>query len=642
VVRRAKNLIKFRLEGLLLRGAWVRLLLIILAIVAISVVAGLIVMVLEGGFDTPWQAIWWAFLRLSDPGYLGSDVGTVRRVVSTGLTVLGYVVFMGALVAIMIQWLNETLRDLEGGFTPIAADDHVLVIGWTTRTVTLLSEILASEGRVRRFLRRHKASRLRLVLMTLEVSARLRHDLAERLGEDFSDRQITLRSGSPLRVEHLVRVDYLNAAAIILAADDFDPERAAVVDTRTIKTLLAMSKLAPQLDDEEEPPLVVAEINDMRRTPMAVHAYDGPIEVVASDVMVGCLLAQSVVHPGLNEAFVEIFVHNAGNAIHVVSGGEGRGATVAELTERLPHGILLGVVRPHDKTWEADLCLPREHRVAADERLVVLATTHEDALPVDVPLPLAAPVEVAEPAPLSTRTQRILVLGWSNHIPAMLHDLGAHRGAQIELDVLSIVPKQERTRHLDTYGPPAAGVEVRHIEGDFTLPTTLEPIDPASYDAVVLVASDWPSSDQDKDARTILGHLVLADLIRKSSDRPNVVVELTDPANAELFDDPDVEVVVSPSAVGAILAHVALRPELRIVYEELVGVRGPELTTRRADELGIQPDTVAFGALRATAAQLGYVLVGMVDERGSTQLNPPRRSRWDLSVDTRLVVLTGS
>ena len=55
------------------------------------------------GHDDLPAAIWWAFLRLTDPGYLGEDHGVIPRTVSTVLTLAGYVVFLGALVAIMTK-----------------------------------------------------------------------------------------------------------------------------------------------------------------------------------------------------------------------------------------------------------------------------------------------------------------------------------------------------------------------------------------------------------------------------------------------------------------------------------------------------------------------------------------------------------
>lgn len=121
--------LKFLLERLVVRGPLYRLLLVALLVAAISLLGGLFVHLAGSGLSSAGEAVWWAFLRLTDPGYLGDDQGVLRRTVSTVLTVLGYVLFLGALVAIMIQWFNARLRELELGLTPIAHNDHVLVLG---------------------------------------------------------------------------------------------------------------------------------------------------------------------------------------------------------------------------------------------------------------------------------------------------------------------------------------------------------------------------------------------------------------------------------------------------------------------------------------------------------------------------------
>ncbi len=66
----------------------------------IAIGFGLAGLASTGGFWGPREAIWWAFLRLTDPGYLDDDEGTTRRLISVIVTVLGYVLFMGSLVAI--------------------------------------------------------------------------------------------------------------------------------------------------------------------------------------------------------------------------------------------------------------------------------------------------------------------------------------------------------------------------------------------------------------------------------------------------------------------------------------------------------------------------------------------------------------
>lgn len=98
--------IKFIVERQLVKGAGFQLLVVGCFIALISLIGGLLVVLPQAGeFESPGHAIWWAFLRLTDPGYLGDDVGTWQRIVSTLLTIMGYVVFMGTLVAILTRWL---------------------------------------------------------------------------------------------------------------------------------------------------------------------------------------------------------------------------------------------------------------------------------------------------------------------------------------------------------------------------------------------------------------------------------------------------------------------------------------------------------------------------------------------------------
>ncbi len=81
--------IKFIVERQLVKGAGFQLLVVGVFIGLISLIGGLLVVPQDGAFDDTGAAIWWAFLRLTDPGYLGDDVGTWQRLVSTLLTISG-------------------------------------------------------------------------------------------------------------------------------------------------------------------------------------------------------------------------------------------------------------------------------------------------------------------------------------------------------------------------------------------------------------------------------------------------------------------------------------------------------------------------------------------------------------------------
>jgi ion channel POLLUX/CASTOR len=137
VINPFRNRIQYVVERLLLSGTLSRL---AVAAVLIALVAGITGCSAsswhfgsEQSFSNPFEAIWWAFLRLSDPGYLGDDQGFGLRLISTIVTIAGYVLFLGVLVAILTQGLNEWISRLEQGLSPISAKNHVIFLGWSDR-----------------------------------------------------------------------------------------------------------------------------------------------------------------------------------------------------------------------------------------------------------------------------------------------------------------------------------------------------------------------------------------------------------------------------------------------------------------------------------------------------------------------------
>ncbi|HAZ24995.1 MAG TPA: ion channel DMI1, partial [Algoriphagus sp.] len=218
---RIKESIKFFLERQFVKGAYVQLLYVALLIGLISLIGGLLVLPSGEPTGNLGEAVWWAFLRLSDPGYLGDDEGNWRRFVSTILTVLGYVVFLGSMVAIITTWMNTKIRSLEQGFTPVAAKNHILILGWNSKTSYTVGEIIQSVGRLRRFLKFYGARRLNLIILAEDVTPEHVQELRSNplIGKAADD--IVLRSGIPIDPEDLKRVDSLNAAAIIIPSSSY-------------------------------------------------------------------------------------------------------------------------------------------------------------------------------------------------------------------------------------------------------------------------------------------------------------------------------------------------------------------------------------------------------------------------------------
>ncbi len=645
MLARLRDRFQILLERFLVQGPIYRLAFVIGIIATTSLVGGLLVLP-SGQFEGLGHATWWAFLRLTDPGYLGDDTGVWVRIVSTVLTVTGYVLFLGALIAIMTQWLNMALRRLENGLTPIAERDHIVVLGWTTRTATIVRELLLSGDRAQHFLRLRGRRSLSVVVQAEEVDAVLHQELRERVGEAaYGAGRLVLRSGTPLRPEHLRRVAARQAAALILPAPPRDTPTVAP-DTETIKTLLSLASLR-----DGEPagslPVVVAELLDHRQAITARRAYPGPLEVVNSQSMVASLMCQTIRHPGLSHVIAGLLSYGDDSEIYVRDAPTLAGQRFGDLTEAFPRALLLGVVRTEAGSTRSLLNPSDDLHLREGDRLVLVAEDHAATTPPAQYTARRPDHGQGVPTPPELKHHRkVLILGWNETVPDLLAELERYGSERFDVTVGSMAPIARRNHHLDEHDFVPHRVSLRHVEVDSTIPGRLERLDPASYDNIVFVASDRIES-LETDARTIVGHLLLREIVPPASKGgPEVLVELAEAENLASFAAGGSEILVPALVLSHIMAQIALRPDLRVVFEDLFGAEGPEIFFRPVSRYGLVGRDVTFTEVCHVAAAnnesaLGVRLVCRGETGGDDEIlvNPPRERSWRFREGDELVVL---
>jgi ion channel POLLUX/CASTOR len=220
------------------------------------------------------------------------------------------------------------------------------------------------------------------------------------------------------------------------------------------------------------------------------------------------------------------------------------------------------------------------------------------------------------------------VLGWSPKIPAFLRELSSYREEAWEVDVFSRVDPGRRAQILERHGVGSERPTVRHLEGDLTVHAELVRVNPLGYDGIVLPGGDAHRSGEEADARTLLGALLLRELSEKRERVPPILVELLDPANESLLARGPGEVLVTPILVSHVLAQVALRPELRAVFDELFTAGGPEIRFLAAAHWGLA-GRVDFPRLQAEGAARGATVLGVRPSGERPELNPDRGTHWD-------------
>ncbi len=618
--------LRLGLERLLLRGLHYRLLMAACIILLVALLGGLLMLMLAPGFDEVGESVWWAFLRLSDPGYLGDDEGVVGRTVSTVVTVLGYVLFLGLLIAILTQWMNELIERIESGIRPVTLTDHVLILGWTHRTPSIVLELLRTRDRTTHFLEAHNASMLRIVVLAEQVDDAVIAGLREHLGSYWNDRQVLLRGGSPLKLEHLERVSFEDAAAIILPGEDFSNRSPGVADADTLKSL---ALIARHTRGDAEKPLAVVALYDENRSAVARFAYRGETEILATDQVMSRLIAQSVRYTGTWAVFSQLLSINEGNALFLHRLRE-TGKTFGELRRECPKAVPIGLIPAGSR--HPLLNPAADIELGEDDLIVFIARSLADCTE-RAPGPGTSAGKALSTWEQPSRPQRLLILGWSRKVPALLREFAADN---ITIDVVGLTPVEDRMAALAGCRDLALD-HVQQIEKNFLDPVKLAELEPSGYDQIILLVRAGMGDEAHADAATIAAYLNLQHIFTGLEAQPKLFVEILENANSSLFDSAH-DVLVTPLTISYMLSQIALQRELAAIFTELSRIGGPQITLRSMLATDY-PEPIGFDTLATLAEQRREIALGVLTAAGEVHLNPDRGEQLAIRDGDHLVTL---
>lgn len=628
--------IKFSIERMLGGGALLQLLLAWGIVVLVAITGGFLAFYISRGEADLSEEFWWSFLRLTDPGYLGDDEGLWRRVISTILTVAGYVLFMGTLVAIMTQWLFRQMRYFELGQTPVSFRNHTVLLGWTSRTLPVINELINPIIPIQNV---NKISVLADDITNGPAEQMLAEDLSGR-----DRRRIVLRSGSLLNPDHLVRVAIADAKTVIIPSRSNSAEQTLSADTDIIKVLLSLqTKYANKVG-----PQVVVELQDARKVPIALHTYQGNLQVIASDLIIARILMRSALYPGLSGAMNALlidpeqaqFMPERADAFI----GKQWNQVYAGSEKATPCGVLRPITNARLGKSKTILAPPGNFEIAAGDEILYLASSHEDTKkhkrainhrPMNVSERLVTPVR-----PLK---RRILMLGWNNRVVTLLDEMAKDTRTKYYVTNVSSASVAERQQLFKERWPVASKqIDIIWEQADYTAESVMSALKPYEFDSVMLFSSDRLGSGEEADARSIAAFMLLDYLLAHGSHdlRPHIIVELYDPSNAAYVDHSNNEVLVSSVVVSHVLAQVAVYPQLRSVYEHLLTAEGARMALRFLPEK--LQRSISVAELREYALAERAVLLGYQEIGGKTILNPAPNTQIKATENTQLIVLQGA
>ncbi|MGX5915047.1 CASTOR/POLLUX-related putative ion channel [Aliidiomarina sp. Khilg15.8] len=624
--------LKFHVERQLSKGAFYQLIVVGFLVLLVSILGGILVSSIRDPGAQLNEHIWWAFLRLTDPGYLGDDEGAWRRLVSTILTVLGYVLFMGTLVAIMTQWLVSKMRTLEQGTTPIALRQHFVILGWTSRTLPIISDLmhrgpLFSPSQQKRV-------KTKLAVLADDITEGPSEAVHSDRGLYKKRRQVILRSGSMLNPAHLHRVAAAKAQAVIIPSRNDMAGSLLSADAEVIKTLLSLNAQY----EGGQPPLAVAELQSEEKIPLALHSYRGPLQLVASDTTISRMMVKSILNPGIADVLDNLLVDSLGSQLFLTSPDTYAGKTWGDLHGIYEAAIPIGLLRRQNERWAPVLNPSPDTLIEATDELVLLAKQYQDI--VMLPPSRTAEQELEQANVIAQQPavakKKILLLGWNSKIPTFIRHLESYADRDFELLLLSTSDAEQRRKWVGE-----SRLACRFEQVDYSVQSVLQSFSPEQFDSIILFASDRLQSGEESDARSVVANQLLDLLLQDAERRPQVILELTDPNNALFVSDNQhtlgSEVLQSASMISHVLAQLALYPRLRVVYDELLSARGSSLSLQPLPTAWY--GNMSFRQLQSAVSSAGCILLGIKEGEDRAWLNVPPGTEIECNETTQLVIL---
>lgn len=668
-MKRLFNRIYYLVESIFLRGSIYQVVTVAIVIALMSAAGGWAVYLFSPEHTDLSRSIWWAFLRLSDPGYLGDDHGTIPRTVSTVLTFAGYVFVLGSLVAIMTNRLDRFMSSLSSGKSPIFEEDHILIIGWNAQIEALVEEIGHAEERIERRLDRNTLPAV--VILTREFDPSLPAELDERLDEDIRRKtRVLIRSGNPLEAESLERVDFRRAASIILVSPIDHRRSRHLSDIQLVKILLSLRAQSTDVD-RDDLPNVVLEIGNPANKLLAENAgWRDRTEAIASDEVLSRLIGHTVRNPGLSRVYNRLLTDAHGETLYLrrVSRLDLAGYTLAETTSLFDRAIPIGVLHPRRGSTEREDRLellyldeplePDDELIFVSSSLAALAPTDdssrshsETTSELGTPRRSSSAPSISDLGEWAGDTGRhILFVGWSHLLTPILRELAPAISPPLRATLVTERPPDECRDRLRLDPDRHAHLQLNCVRGQIDHPEAVQRLAPPSLDTVVLLGSELAEDPLMADAETIMAFVQLRQHFDSNPDleTPSFVVELNDEDNRPLFNTgEDHDVIMTQEIIAHLLSQVGTRRALAWIYEDLFTQRGSEIRLRRASELfgrSELPVTTTFARLQARCVRSDTIAIGyqLRAPEGKTdlRLNPPRGRQFELNPDDRVVVVS--
>ena len=586
------------------------------------------------------DAVWWAVGRFSDGGTMYDDEGARLRVLAVLVTWTGVFVVQ-FLTGFVTAKLLSRLERISSGHGPAIERDHILVLGFDSKTPLIARELARSHQPVV------------LVVLADETVHRMDAAMAAACRIPGNRLRVETRSGDPREVIDLLRVRADQARSIVILAPD------GLDDLEATRWTLGVLQGVRRIAGPEFRAHVTVESRHVESEALFEASADAPVSFdglrplrliqIAGDDITARLLAQSVRQDGVYFVLRELLSYRGHELYFEPVPDRLAGMTFDEVHSIVHEAVVVGL--------RARGAAPRLNPDGATcleigDDLIVLETDRQ-TYRVDEAQRLPEPRSDVEEAPSPEEPMSVVVLGEDRALPELLAELDGALppGSTVRVHVAPGAAMGDLAGRVG---------QIRVACAERAPSQVARELDASLLEAdavIVLGTSEERGQDADTAAFETLMTMRHAERARGARVRRRMTA-IRNLATASRVLATSEDFVVSSEILALLMGQLALSPELEgVLHDDLLnpGCNDVFLHPRQTyvgDGDATFADVMA-GARRRHEVAIGFYQRGVMtvssnlralmagraedDEISPARLAPPRSER--IPLDARVIVI---
>ena len=572
-----------------------------------------------------FESIWVNLTHMLDPGTVGEhEDNWPFQLFMMFVTILGLVI-ISTLIGLVSNGILTKLEVLRKGRSFVIEQDHVLILGWSSKIFTIIPEIVEANENQKRGV---------IVILADMDKVLMEDEIKDKVG-NTGNTVVICRTGNPIDVHDLQIANPFESKSIIIL--DKDNENS---DSQIIKTIVA---IVTNPNRREEPYHITAEMEDKKNFDVAKMVGGGEVELILSDEIISRIMVQTSRQSGLSVVYQDLMDFD-GDEIYFEDAPQLYGKTFREVLFSYEDSSIMGI-QYADKTVEINP--PMDTIFGEGDRIIGITEDDDTLIPNSTPNLELHESNIIYTEPEPGNPEKILIVGWNNRARYILQELDNYVPIGSVVKVVSKFDDAHKT--IDKLNEQVKNIKIDFEVKDTTDRETLKEMHLENYNFIILLCYQNYFPIQEADAQTLITLLHLRNFTEQFGYEYKIVSEMLDIRNRQLADITSADdFIVSDKLVSLLMSQVSENKYLMRVFEDLFDADGSEIYIKPAREYVQVGEPMNFYTILESAARKNEVAIGYrviskarnSDDQYGVVLNPKKSDVFTLEPDDMVIVLS--